>query len=174
MASLCVCTDSKWNFIFGPSCFVCLREKEIMRKKKRRKVGSNLQSPPIGSRFVSRNMHSWTGRVRFLSRSVEARVSRRKSNQTVRNSSRNDLIIVWHCRLAVRIILSLSFIGTISHINVSMWYAIELILRSARCTMHCANVEENALAIPPRAWLRHDFLFFPRNKASRGLRSSDH
>jgi len=59
------------------------------------------------------------GRVRFLSRSLEARVFRKKSNQTMRNSSRNDSIIVWHCRLAVRIILSLSLIGTISHINHS-------------------------------------------------------
>lgn len=116
-----------------------VREKETMKIK----IGSNSQLLPIGSRF-SRYSHSRTARERF-SRVLEAHsVSEERQIKSVKKQQSKWLDIIWHCRLAIRIILSLALtIGTVSHINV-LWYAksnCSCAMQRGRCTL-CIEDEQ--------------------------------
>jgi len=122
------------EFIFRAIMFSCERKENYEIK-----IGSNSQFLPIGSRFVSRYSHS-----RHASTSPAFRSSlvfEERQIKSVKKQQSKWLDIIWHCRLAIRIILSLALIGTVSHINVLSDMQIELFL----CAM------QRGWYTPPRA-----------------------
>lgn len=102
------------------------------------KIGSNSQFLPIESRFISRYFTCIPRRYASASPAFSSSlVSEEGQIKSVNKQQSKWLDIIWHCRLAIRIILSLAFIGTVSHINVLSDMQIELFLcgmQRGRCT----------------------------------------